>query len=850
MDNNKNNNTQNTATKTSQSSANGINIMEILFICLGKWYYFVISVVATLLIAALYIASTAPTFNASACLLIKQDRRTGTNGADMATVNFSNMGKLFAQQTNVENEIIAFTSPALMQEVAKRLDLRARYTVSHGLYRRTLYGRSLPVKVSMIDFPEESSMELTLKYFDRDSVIICKMRNYIDGEKVKYEEQIKVHFQDTVNTPVGMLSVTPSIEFYSSENPSFPEIRLNYVSLAAAMNATSAGFSATLTDKEATAITLSKTDKSFARAKDILTTLIAVYNEKWVSDQNQIAVNTSEFINDRLVVIEQELGDVDNDISLFKSRNQMLDPVVTGSMYITQANQMQTEISELENNLNLAGYIRGYMVSSSSTNQLLPANTGIENANIETQISEYNIKQLKRNNLALNSSVDNPVVLNMDLELKSLHSNIVASIDNYIVILKKRIEAMKRVESQNAQRISNSPLQAEQLTNIERQQKVKEALYLSLLQKREENELSQAFSAYNTRILTPPGGTTSPVAPNRTRIFLIAFLLGLAIPAALIYWMQSSDTTVGGRKDLEDMAVPFAGEIPQAYPIESKLHRILRRNEKKEDDMVVVKSGSRDLSNEAFRVVRANLEFMCDKDQCNVFMTTSFNVGSGKTFCSTNIAISLALKDRKVCLVDMDLRKRTVSHYVKAHGSGVTEFLSGNVRELDSIILKDAIVRGLDILPAGAIPPNPTELLYSPDFARMIEYLKAHYDYVFLDCPPTEIVADASIVRDYADYTLFVVRAGLLDRSMLPGIDKYYEQKKYNGMIMLLNGTPIDRISGYHRYGYGYGQYYGYGRRYGYGYGYGHRHGYGYGSPYGGVAYGSEEEVAGKSSKA
>lgn len=841
-----NNTSQAIASKSAKFAGEGVNIKEILLICLSKWYYFVISVSVTVLAAVLYIASTAPLYNSTACILIKQDRRTGSSGAEAASMNFNNMGKLFAQQTNVSNEIIAFKSPSLMVDVVKHLDLRANYTVKNHLYRRTLYGRSLPVKVSMVDFPDESSMELTLKYMNRDSVIICKMKNYIGGKKVEYEDMLKVHYQDTVNTPVGKLMVVPTIVFYDSQDAAFSEIAVNYNSLSAAVGAASSGLSVALTDKEATAITLSKTDRSYARAKDILAMLITVYNEKWVSDQNQIAVSTSEFINDRLVVIEQELGDVDSDISQFKSRNQLLDPVATGSMYITQAGQMQAEITEMENRLALARYIRGYMASSLNNNQLLPANSGIENANIETQISEYNVKQLKRNNLVVNSSVDNPVVINLDAELNALHDNIVASIDNYIVILNKRIESLRRVESQNAARISNSPLQAEHLTNIERQQKVKESLYLYLLQKREENELSQAFTAYNTRVLTPPGGGSGPVSPQKTKILLIALLFGLAIPAVWIYLQESSNNSVRGRKDVDDLSVPFAGEIPMAYA-ESRLRNLFRK-EKVGHDIVVVHAKSRNVINEAFRVVRTNLEFMCRKDESNVFMTTSFNVGSGKSFCSINLAISLALKDKRVCLVDMDLRKRTISKYIKAKHNGVTEFLSGKITDLAPTFQKDVIVKNLDVLPAGSIPPNPTELLYSQNMAAMIEYLKAHYDYVFLDCPPVEIVADASIIHDYANHTLFIVRAGLLDRSMLPSIEKYYEQKKYNGMVLLLNGTSVNKINSYHRYGYNYGHRYSYG--YGYGYGYGaHSHHGSERDAYSGLAYGSEDAEATTSEK-
>lgn len=832
---------QNTSAQTPASTsaskkyaADTFSIKDIILVCLSKWYYFAITVAIAMIVALLYIASTAPTYSSSACLLIKQDRRTGSNGIESASAGFSNFGKLFAQQTNVFNEIIAFQSPSLMEEVVRRLDLRADYTTKRRMYKQTLYGSSLPLVVSMIDFPDAKSMGLTIKYRNRKSVELTKMHNYIGGEMVEYKGSIVANFQDTVDTPVGKMVIVPTILFYDTEVP-FSDISLSYSSLGSAVGRHRGGLSVALTDKEATAITLSKSDRSSERARDILSTLITVYNEKWVSDQNQIAVSTSEFINDRLVVIEEELGNVDSDISQYKSRNQLLDPNMSGSMYLSQATKIQDNITDINNRLGVAKYIRSYMASAVSTNQLLPANSGLDNSNIEGQISEYNSKQLQRNNLVANSSTDNPVVVSLDADLQALHRNILASIDNYIEILNTQVRSMEGVAARNASKISVSPIQAEHLTDIQRQQKVKESLYLFLLQKREENELSQAFTAYNTRVLTPPSGPGGPVSPQRSRILLIALLLGLAIPAVWIYFIETTNTTVRGRQDVEDLAVPFVGEIPLAYP-KNKYHLPFHKSHK-DLDMVVVRPRNRDVINEAFRVARANLEFMCDSSKCNVLMTTSFNVGSGKSFSSLNMAISLALKSKRVCIVDMDLRKRTISRYVKAPKVGVTEFLSFKLEDLGSVIMHDNLAKNLDVLPAGSTPPNPTELLYSENMSKMMDYLRVHYDYVFLDCPPVEIVADTSIVAPFVDHTMFIIRAGLLDRSMLPTVDRYYESKKYKGMVLLLNATDINSRTSYNRYGYNYGHRYGYGYGYGGGYGYG----YGYGKAYG-LAYGNEED--------
>ena len=567
----------------------------------------------------------------------------------------------------------------------------------------------------------------------------------------------------------------------------------------------SAKLSVALNDEKSSIIQLTYNDVSTQRAEDVLNTLIAVYNENCVKDKNQIAVSTSMFINERLAVIEQELGNVDEDISSYKSKNLLPDVQAASSLYMTQSSQANSQLQLLNNQLYMARYIRNYITSAPNKNQLLPANSGIESASIENQISEYNTVQLQRNNLVANSSEQNPLVIDLDQSLASLREAIISSIDNLVVTLNSQIKNLQQGEQQITARIAANPTQAKYLLSVERQQKVKESLYLYLLQKREENELSQAFTAYNTRIVTPPMGSNIPTAPLSRNILLVAFAIGLLIPTIAVYLIELMNTTVRGRKDLEGMTVPFIGEIPLSY--RKKRHFIIRRKviEKQE---IVVQDKNRNMINEAFRIIRTKIEFIVGKNaKCPVIMITSANPGSGKTFITINLATSFAIKGKKVLAIDMDMRKASLSEYVYSPKTGLSHFLNNSITDIHDIIIKEKTHPNLDILPVGVLPPNPTELLMEEQLGTMLAMLRNEYDYIFIDCPPVEIVADTAIITRLVDATLFVVRAEVLGRSMLPEIEQFYTEHKYKNMSLILNGTSNSNG----RYGYRYGYNYGYG---------------------------------------
>ena len=784
-----------------EENESSMGIKDFFYLCLAKWRWFVLSLVVVLGAAALYLLTTPPVYTRSTSLLLKFEQGPRSSITDAAGV----LGdlNLFQSYTNVNNEILSLQSPALMTEVVKRLGLNVNYSTDGTFHKEVLYGLARPYEVEFEDFADNAGVSFTITPEDDGTLTLDHFR--LDGDK--YRGEVTAYVDSLTATPVGTLIVRQLV-------PSDTTVlgRPVYVSrsgYASAGKAYAKKLVVGQSDDESTVIDLSIDDVSPQRAEDLLNTVIAIYNENWIKDKNQVAVSNSMFIEDRLAVIEQQLGNVDEDISAYKSEHLLPDVQSAATMYMTQSSEADAQLLELNIQLSMARYILNYMMSGNGDNQLLPTNSGIESSGIERQISEYNALQLQRNNLVANSSVTNPLVVDMDNSLEAMRGAIVTSINNHIATLGTQIEAIENSAMQTSQRIAAAPGQGQYLLSVERQQKVMESLYLFLLQKREENELSQAFTAYNTRIINPPSGDPVPTSPSRNKVLMIAFVLGLLIPMGVIMLREMLNTRIRGRKDLEQLTVPFAGEIPLVG--EDKKNHLLPDFLRKADvdggvREIVVRHASRNMINEAFRVLRTNMEFMLasSRGKAEICVFTSFNVGSGKTFISINAAACFALKGRKVLAIDCDLRKASLSAYAGSPSRGLSDYLAGRADDISRLIVSVEGHKGLDILPVGTMPPNPAELLADPAFAELMESLRAKYDYIFVDCPPIDIVADTQVVEKIADRTFFVVRAGLLEREMLPVLQKAYEEQRLKSMSVILNGTESAGGS-YGRYSYGYG---------------------------------------------
>ncbi len=782
-----------------EGSANAVNLMDFFKLCISKWYWFAISLFVCLSIGAYYVMKTAPTYQRTALIQIRDDKHGGSLNNDFANT-FADFG-MFSSSADIFNEIVAIKSPRLLSKVVDNLDLNVSYTTKAGLKTLPVYGSKLPFVAEFIDGGDMGlSMKINISEDNENAVLSDFIYFTPDGDEIKSDVKVEFHTVaiDTVETPIGRVVMRPNAKF--SGQLSDMIIKVNYTSPQSKIENLAEALTSGLADEHATVIKLTLTDSSAERSEDILNNLIEVYNQSWVDDRNQMARATSRFINQRLVSLEDELSDVDSDISSFKSENLLPDVNEASSVYLQQATKTSDEILELNNKLSMARYVHDYLDNPSHATALMPANSGTGTGAIDNQINEYNRLMIERNKLASSSSENHPRVRQYDASLAEMRSAVLTAIDNEIVALNTAIHNLQRSQASATARIAANPTQAKYLMSIGRQQKVKESLYLYLLQKREENELGQTFAPYNTRLLQDAQGSRIPVAPRKAQIMAIAFLLGLMIPASVLYVIEMTNTTVRSRKDIDMLSVPFLGEI-----------RYVGKNRKfsrsKDTDMgILVGHGKSDPTNEAFRMLRSNLEFMNrgDNKDTKVIMVTSAISGSGKTFVSMNLGASIALKNKKVLLIDLDLRRHAMSHQLAERvRQGVSAYLAGNT-DIESLIAHNIDgVDNLDFMAAGAVPPNPAELVSNKRMEELITYARKNYDIVIIDCPPTEAVEDARAITHFTDMTLYIVRIGNLERSFLPEIEKMYRENRYSRMGLILNGAPTSGAFAY-KYGYSY----------------------------------------------
>ncbi len=777
---------------------------EFGYILLAHWHWIILSVAIALGVAVLKILRTTPTYVQSTSLLIKSDDdKGGSSPINGLSQDFQNLG-ILASSTNINNEILTISAPVMMQEAVKRLHLELQMQVKNGLHTVPLYDNS-PISLLMPQANDDFMYSFKMRLNANQTAELWDFET-INGLN---EKHITIKMGEIARTPVGIIVLQATK--YWKRNFTSDEIYVTKYPVKDIGNMYNSRLSVALSNKKSTILDISIVDESKQRASNLLYKLIEVYNEQWLKDRNRVAESTFEFITQRLNTLSKELGDVDQKISDYKSQAMLPDMDAASSMYLTQSTKNNDQILTLRNQLSVARYIREYLADRSKYGQYLPTNTGVGSTGIESMIANYNKTVSARNEVLDNSSENTPLVQKFNNELKLQRQTIMHSLDNFIAQIQSQVENWENTEVQTNEKLAAAPQQVKKLLSVGRQQKVKEALYIYLLQKREENELSKTYTAWNTRIIQPPTGSDAPSSPRKNIILLAALAIGIFIPAGLLFLRETLNHTVRGRVDLENMQTPLISEIPEMV---NKKHwwQFKKKNVRRQ---VYVQSNSRDLINESFRILRTKLDYFLKSTGVSnkVIMLTSFNVGSGKSFISINLAKALSLKGAKVLAIDFDLRYASLSNFAKHTDVGITSYLSNITDNIDECIQHDAVGRGLDILPIGIIPPNPSELLLSDKMKPMFDKLREEYDYIILDCPPIEIVADASIVKDCADVTLFIVRAGVMDRRILKDVEELYKNKVYKHMALILNGAPyISGRYGNYRYGYGYG----YGKGYGY----------------------------------
>lgn len=759
-----------------------------------KWWY-AVCVFVCMACVAFYIYKTPDMYVRTAKVIIDESEQDATLRSLGAVT-----GGAMRMRTNasVANEMEAFASPDLMQMVVTRLSLETKYREKQLFREVELYDRN-PIEMRIVSDTPQSSFSFTASLMSDGYLHLKDFKiagNPVDGDA-------KCIPGDTITTPVGAIALHPTSYFDDFTNP----IIVTWRNSMAVAKSYCHNLSVYLSNKESTVVALSLEDNFPRRASDILSSLIDIYNEEWVRNKNKSARNTTDFINERLVVIEKELGGIEGELKDFKQDNNLTNVNALAQSYLEESSEYAGKAFDVANQLAIAEFIKDYLHDPSTVNSLIPANLGLASANVESQIAEYNEIVLQRDRLKNGAGDRNPMIMDLNNALASLRSAIIRSIDNLISTLELQAQKIRSQEQQILSRIASNTGQELELLSIERQQKVKESLYVFLLERREENEIAALINVGNTRLIMNPNGSSEPVSPDKPLLLLLALVIGIGLPFAVIFLLRMIDTTVKDKDDLGEIAVPVLAEIPLSVK-RNKLGIVTRASKFNNLNChILVEHGKRDMMNEAFRVFRTNLDMVIEKKPGEAYVTmfTSFNPNAGKTFVIQNIAASMALKGSKVLLVDLDLRKATLSKALDKDHIGIAAYLNG--KSSDYHVNVDKISDNLFLLPVGTLPPNPTELLLTERFGKMIASLKEEYDYVFIDCPPIDVVADAAIITKFADMTVFVVRAGLLDKRSIPRMKSLYESAKYSRMTLLVNGIDVEN----RRTGYGYGYGYGYG---------------------------------------
>ena len=762
-----------------------VSFREIFDKVLKNWYWFGISVFVFLCIGVLYLLSTSPVYHREATVLIK-DARRGSAASELSA--FADIAGISTRRS-VDNELYVLQAHRLMVEVVDRLNLTTNYTTKAGLRTATLYKNS-PIEVLFVDNLGDKGCAFTA-LLGEDGVTIsefsCK-RLASEKELKKSDEEFTTtaKFGEIINLPIGQITINPTLYF----NPEFvgKEIKVTKGNRDIVATAYRSRVQMSLANKMASIINLSMNDVVPQRADDVLNTLLDVYNDDAVYDNQIVAEATAKFITERLQVIGEELHSIDGDIKRFKDKNNIVDIKTETTRRTEGAIRYEQEIATTSNQVAMSKFIRNYLSDNSKDVNIIPATTFEGSSAIAAQIADYNELVIRRLKLG-NDSENNPLVQQLNHSIASTKNAILSSLASHISALEIKLANLENEERKISSMIGAVPKQEQEFLSIARQQKIKEELYLYLLTKSEENAITLAITERPARIVDYAFGGPRPISPNKMLVLLAMIILGLGLPLVVIYILILTDNKVQGKHDIVKFcSVPYLGDIPL---YEGHLNR-----------SIAVKESGRDKVSEAFKILRTNMGFMSGGEKQQVILTTSSNAHAGKTFVSMNLGMTLAFSGNKVLMIDLDLRRRTLSKHMgqRSNPNGVTKYLSSTDTQINDIISKSGLHENFDFVYAGLQPPNPAELLMSQRLDDLIAECRKHYDYIIIDSVPALIIADAMITSRVADLSVYVVREGLLERQQIPDINALHEEKKLRNMCIVLNGASETRQS----YGYSY----------------------------------------------
>jgi tyrosine-protein kinase Etk/Wzc len=767
------------------------NYREIIFKYLSFWKLFVFFIALSFIVAFLYLRYSIPLYEGNITVLIKNIQKGGTGISETSAFNDLSILNEF---NAIENEKAIFSSRDLMRKVVLNLGLQNEYyslgSVT-GFMKRELYKES-QLKIEMLG-------EDSLKYLHSDNLILNvlnkKQFQVEDNEgNVKYRADfgkvVKANKQISYRFSVNKLDATSLIG---------RKFEINILPVESAISKYLGRLKVEQIGNSSAILKISLQYQSKEKAIDILNLLFSNYNQDAVEDKNYVAKNTSDFITDRVQLISEELGDVEKQSQKYKENNKFVQLEDETKSDIASSSSIRNEIIDAETQLQLSKMMLDHLRANNQPDDLIPVNLGLSDNSIDRIITTHNELVLDRYEELKTSTNKAPKVINLSTKISELKENIQESIRNIISSKNRILKELNSEEVRIESELSKMPKFEKEFRSIERQQQIKESLYLYLLQKREEAQIALAVGSGNAKLVDKAFSSGAIVSPKKSLVYSVSLIISIIITIIIIYLNDLFHDKVYSKSDIEKFNLPYLGNIPLG----------------EKNKNIVISKGSKTAISESFRTTRTNVDFMLGNlvaDRGKFIFITSTVAKEGKSFTSVNFALSLALTGKKVLLLGMDLRAPKLEQYIdKEKSKGITNFIINIDSTIDDFIYQTELNENLYLFPSGDIPPNPSELLLSDRVKELFEIVSKEYEYIIVDTAPVGIVTDTLLISHYADVNIYVVRANQLPRKMLNIASDLYQDKRLPNLGILLNGT-------YGSKGYGYG----YGYNYGYGYGYGY----------------------------
>lgn len=769
-----------------------INLREELDKYLRYWPWFLVGVFTCLLIAFVYLKLSIPVYDTVASVIIKdEESKGGSLGAGAA--DFADLGLLGGMSTNsIENEIGLLKSRRLMMNTVQALRLNVLYYDLDGLKTDELYVNT-PYVIEVVSLEEAALLGAKVNGLQRFTV----------ERRGDATDELLLTFPESGATQYvkeGELFQLKYGTFILKSNPepvAKNRVLIELRTIPSVADTYREAVQINLIDDNATLLELRLGSPVKQKAQDILDQLIFEYNKEAIEDKNEVAVNTAKFIDERLQIISGELDTVEVGLESFKEQNSLTNIETESQLIVENASEYRKREQEIQTQLSIAQSIINYLQEDADTG-LLPADIGLEGESVNAQIASYNELVLERNRILSGATAKNPTVLRLNNQIEQLRQTILGGLERTVSSLEISLRDLRQQSRFIGAQIATVPTKERQFRDISRQQEIKEALYIFLLQKREENSLSLAATSPKAKIVDSAYSLNVPLSPKPKIVLAAALLIGLAIPFLVIYIRRLLNNKIERREDIERLtkSIPIIGELPRIAKGESDL----------------IEENDRSVLAESFRILTTNLQYLLvnakneGKGYC--IYTTSTVKGEGKTFTSINLAMTLANTGKKVVIIGADLRNPQLQRYDTESKSflGVSDYLVNDDHALNTLINDSKFHPNLKLFLSGSIPPNPSELLRQKKFGTMLDELREQFDYVIVDTAPSMLVADTFLISQYADLIIYVTRAGYTEKRLLQFAIDSQNDGKLHDISFVINDVKTANFGYGNKYGYAYGQ--------------------------------------------